>query len=458
MSSPPAAQRSPASAPHEKLARQIGLFDATMLVMGGIVGAGIFMNPYVVAQRVHTPVLILGAWIAGGLIALVGAFIWAELASRMPHVGGQYAYLREAYHPAIGFLYGWALLLVTQTGGMAAVTVTFARYFRELTNVQISERVVAVVTLAVLTIVNCLGVKLGSRVQSALMVLKIGAIAGLIAAGVWAIRAPHPVLRPVLNQPMSFSLLTVFGAAMVPVLFAYGGWQTTNFVAAEIKDPRRNLSRALLIGVAGVITMYVGVALVCVRALGATGLADTPAPATAVMRLAFGGPGAAFIALGITISTLGFLSQSILTAPRVYFAMAEDGIFFRSIARVNERTRVPVLAIVLQSVWTAVLVLSGRYEQILNYVVSMDWIFFGLAATCVFVFRRRGEGEGPNVYRVPGHPFTTALFVLVSWLMVANTVYKYPKESLVGMGILLLGVPAYVFWRNKGRSNDLFPH
>ncbi len=443
----PAAQRRPAPAPHDKLARQIGLFDATMLVMGGIVGAGIFMNPYVVAQRVHTPVLILGAWVAGGLIALLGAFIWAELASRMPHVGGQYAYLRDAYHPAVGFLYGWALLLVTQTGGMAAVTVTFARYFRELTNVQAPERVVAIITLAGLTIINCLGVKLGSRVQSALMVLKIGAIAGLIAAGLWTIRAPHPLLKPVLEQPVSFNLLTVFGAAMVPVLFAYGGWQTTNFVAGEIKDPRRNLSRALLIGVAGVIAMYVGVALVCVRALGSDVLANTPAPATAVMRLAFGGNGATFIALGITISTLGFLSQSILTAPRVYFAMAEDGIFFRSIARVSDRTRVPIAAIIVQSVWTAVLVASGRYEQILNYVVSMDWLFFGLTATCVFVFRRRHAGEGQDLYRIPGHPFTTAMFVLVAWFMVVNTILKYPGDSLKGMAILLLGLPAFAFWQ-----------
>ncbi len=425
-----------------------------MLVMGGIVGAGIFMNPYVVAQRVHTPMLILGAWVAGGLIALLGAFIWAELASRLPHVGGQYAYLRDAYHPAVGFLYGWALLLVTQTGGMAAVTVTFARYFRELTQAQLSERWLAVITLAALTVINCLGVKFGSRVQSALMVLKIGAIAGLVIAGLWAIGAPHSVLQPALDRAPSVGLLTAFGAAMVPVLFAFGGWQTTNFVAGEIKDPRRNLSRALLIGVLGVIAMYVGVALVCVRALGAAGLASTPAPATAVMQLAFGERGATFIALGITISTLGFLSQSILTAPRVYFAMAEDGIFFRGIAQVSARTRVPVFAIIVQSVWTAVVVASGTYEQILNYVVSMDWVFFGLTATCIFVFRRRAIGDAGPGYRVPGHPFTTALFVLISWFIVANTIYTYPANSLTGMGILLLGLPAFAFWqwRRKQRT------
>jgi APA family basic amino acid/polyamine antiporter len=440
-----------------QLTRQVGLFDATMVVMGGIVGAGIFMNPYVVAQQVHTPVLILGAWIVGGLMAIVGAFIYAELAGRMPAVGGQYAYLREAYHPALGFLYGWVLLLVIQTGGMAAVTVTFARYFLEITGWNISERAVAVVSLAILTVINCLGVKLGSRVQSALMVMKIAAIAGLVAAGLFFIPSPHPVLQPVLDQPPSLGLLSSFGAAMIPVLFAYGGWQTANFIAGEIKEPRVNLPRALVMGVAGVIVLYVTVNLVCVRALGPETLSQTTVPASAVMRIALGQRGAMLIAFGIAISTLGFLSQSILTAPRVYFAMAEHGVFFRSVAQVNSRTRVPVIAIVLQSVWVVVVALSGRYEQILNYVVSMDFFFFGLTATCIFVFRRREIGStshNQQGFRVPGHPWTTGAFVLISWLVVANTIYKYPENSLLGMLILFLGLPVYAFWHRRQRLED----
>jgi len=440
-----------------KLTRQVGLFDATMVVMGGIVGAGIFINPYVVAQQVHTSVLILGAWFVGGLMAILGAFIYAELADRMPAVGGQYAYLREAYHPALGFLYGWVLLLVIQTGGMAAVTVTFARYFLELTGLQISERIIAIVSLAILTLINCLGVKLGSRVQSGLMVLKIAAISGLVVAGLLLIPSPHPVLHPITDQPLSFGLLSSFGAAMIPVLFAYGGWQTANFIAGEIKDPRKNLPRALLIGVAGVIALYVTVNLVCVRALGPQTLSNTTVPATAVMRLALGERGAMLIAAGIAISTLGFLSQSILTAPRVYFAMAEHGVFFRSVATVNARTRVPVVAIVLQSVWVVVVTLSGRYEQILNYVVSMDFIFFGLTATCIFIFRHRERNQPldrPPGFRVPGHPWTTATFILISWLVVANTIYKYPANSLLGMLILFLGLPVYAFWHRRQRLEN----
>jgi APA family basic amino acid/polyamine antiporter len=362
----------------------------------------------------------------------------------------------------LGFLYGWVLLLVIQTGGMAAVTITFARYFLELTGLQASEGMVAVCTLAALTVVNCLGVKLGTRVQSALMVLKIAAIAVLIVAGLWLTRNPYPVMHPVLDRAPSLSLLSAFGAAMVPVLFAYGGWQTANFVSGEIKDPQRNLARALLIGVAGVIVLYVGVNLVCVRTLGPLGLANTTVPATAVMRLAWNEGGARFVALGITISTLGFLSQSILTAPRVYFAMAEDRLFFRSVAFVSPRTRVPVVAIVLQSAWAAVIAISGTYEQILNYVVSMDFLFFGLTASCIFIFRRRERTRAvasslaypqPG-YRVPGHPVTTTMFVLACWTVVANTIYKYPANSLLGIFLLLLGLPVYGLWRWGQRSGQ----
>jgi APA family basic amino acid/polyamine antiporter len=255
-------------------------------------------------------------------------------------------------------------------------------------------------------------------------------------------------LRPVLGEPPSWRLLSMFGAAMIPVLFAYGGWQTANFVGGEIKDARRNLPRGLLLGVAGVIALYVGVSWVCVRALGAATLAETHTPASAVMRIALGDTGVKLIAVGISISTLGFLSQSILTAPRVYFAMAEDGLFFRAVARVHPRSRVPVAAIILQSVWTMVIAASGRYEQILNYVVSMDFIFFGLTATCIFVFRGRDakpSEESPE-YRVPGHPVTTALFIAACWLVVANTIYRYPWNSLIGIGILAAGVPVYFIW------------
>ena len=442
------------------LARQLGLFDATMLVMGGIVGAGIFINPYVVARQVHTPALILGAWLLGGLIALAGAFIYAELAARLPHVGGQYAYLREAYHPAVAFLYGWALLLVVQTGGMAAVAVTFARYLLELTRAPVPDWVVATLALAALTAINCLGVRAGSALQSALMVMKIAVIAAVVACGALLAGGPPAATRGVLDRPVSLDLVTSIGAAMVPVLFAYGGWQTANFVADEVREPRKNLPRGLLIGVVAVAILYLAINLVYVRALGAEGLARATTPASAVMRVALGERGAALIAVGIALSTFGFLSQSILTAPRIYFAMARDGLFFKSVAWLDPRSRVPVVAIVLQGAWAMVIALSGRYEQILNYVVSMDFLFFGLTATCLFVFRRREArpsqdrkpGAQPARYLMPGHPVTTALFIAACWLVVANTLYKYPGNSAVGMAILLAGIPVYFLWGRRQRQ------
>jgi len=433
-----------------------------MIVMGGIVGSGIFINPAVVARQVHTPFLILGAWAIGGLIALAGAFIYAELAVRMPEVGGQYAYLREAYHPAVAFLYGWVLLLVIQTGGMAAVAVTFAAYFAELAPFPVSPRGVAVVVLVGLAIVNCLGVRTGSRVQSALMVLKIVAISALIGAGAWFLGrgGSAPALPPVpMSAPGAGALLRAMGVAMVPVLFAFGGWQTSSFVAEEIREPRRNLPRALVLGVVGVIALYLGVNYVCVAVLGPRGLAASATPASAVMALAFGRVGSRWLSLGIAISALGFLSQSILTAPRVYYAMARDGLFFRAVGWIDPGRGVPTVAILLQAAAATVIALSGRYDQILSYVVSMDFLFFGLTATCLFVFRRRerargtaapAEGEA-SFARVPGHPVTTVLFVAASWLVVGNTIVKYPANTAVGMGILAAGVPVYLVWSRSRR-------
>ena len=437
-----------ASAGKLSLARQLGLFDATMLVMGGIVGSGIFINPYVVAQQVHTPALILAAWIFGGVVGVGGAFIWAELAATLPEVGGQYAYLREAYHPAVAFLYGWVLLLVIQTGGMAAVSITFARYFVDLSGLRTRDWVIATAALAVLTLINCFGVKTGGRTQSALMVMKIVTVSALVIAGL-ALTGGHVNRITVVEREWS---LTSFGAAMVPVLFAYGGWQTANFLAGEVKEPEKNLPRGLLLGVLGVVVLYIGVNWVCLRSLGPQALAATTTPASAVMRMALGQRGAMFIGAAIAISTLGFLSQSILTAPRVYFAMAEDGLFFRAIAWLDPRTRVPVVAIVLQSAWTIVIALSGRYEQILNYVISMDFLFFGLTATTLFVFRRRaarGEMYASQAYRMPGHPVSTALFAAICWWIVANTVYRYPQNSLIGFVLLLAGIPVYWFWSRR---------
>ena len=430
-----------------RLVRRLGLFDATMLVMGGIIGSGIFVNPAEVARHVATPTLIVGVWLIGGAIAIMGAFVYAELAARRPEVGGQYAYLRDAWGPMPAFLYGWSLLLVIQSGGMAAVAITFARYFHDLTQIPIPDGVVAAAALAALTAINCLGVRAGSNVQSALMLLKILAIIGIVLCGL-ALAGAFPDPGPA--RTTERGMIGAIGAALTPVMFAYGGWQTSSFVAGEMRDPRRDLARGVLFGVIGVVTLYAAVAFTCVYVLGPAGLADTRTPASAVMRMALGETGVTLIALGIAISALGFMSQGMLTTPRVYFAMAEDRLFFPAVAKVSAKTHAPVVAILLQGAAAIVIALTGSYGQILSYVVSVDFIWFGLTGAALFVFRRR-DAAGTAWFQAPGHPVTTALFVIACAIIVVATVYNEPANSAVGFLILAAGVPAFLYWqRRKG--------
>jgi APA family basic amino acid/polyamine antiporter len=434
--------------------RQLGLFDATMIVMGGIVGAGIFANPSEVAHRVHTPFLILGVWILGGVFAMCGAFIWAELATRLPAAeGGQYVYLREAYHPAVAFVYGWGLLLVTQTGGMAAVAVIFASYFRALTGVVWNDSVIAAVVLLGLTGINCLGARAGSNVQSLFMLLRIAAIAGLVAFG-FALGGGSLKSEPVLAPPFSLGVLASIGSAMVPIAFAYGGWQTATFVAGEMRDARRDLSRGLLMGVASVVALYLAVNFVCLRVLGPAGLDATTTPASDVMRAALGTRGAQWIAAGIAISTLGFLSQSMLTGPRVYYAMARDGVFFASVGKLSQRSRAPVVAIIVQGLAAIVIACSGTYGQILNFEVTVDFIFFAMTAASLFILRRRQIGSDTVTYRVPGHPFTTTLFVLSCVGIVGSAIVASPPNSAIALGIMLAALPVYYCWSKFRRADS----
>jgi APA family basic amino acid/polyamine antiporter len=433
------------------LLRRLGTFDAALIVMGGIIGSGIFRNPSVVAQRVHAPGLIMLVWVIGGVVALLGAFVFAELAARRPADGGLYAYMRDAYHPVVAFMYGWTLLIVSQSGGMAAAAVTFAGYFAPLTGLHVDAKVLTIVVLGVLTIVNCLGVRSGSNVQNAFMILKIGAIAALIGFGLFA----HPAASasmPAIEPSTGFNLLTAMGVAMIPVLFAYSGWQTSSFMTGELKDPAKALPLGMLYGVGGVVVLYLFVNFVCLHVLGPQGLMNTDTPASDVMRIALGPVGQRIIALAVALSTLGFLSNQILVSPRVYHAMAEDGLFFRQIGWVHPVTRVPVIAIALQGAFAIVIALSGKYDQILNYVTSVDYVFFGLSALALFIFRKRDAADGSDSavgFKVPGHPITTALFLVVAWSVVLDTFAKYPTNSAWGLGILLIAVPIYFLWLNK---------
>ncbi len=438
----------------EGLRVAIGLPSAVILVVGGVVGVGIFVNPAVVARSLRSPELALAAWVLGGLIAMLGALVYAELAARLPGTGGEYVYLRETYGPLAGFLFGWTTLLVVHAGGLAAVAIVFARNLDVLAGGVLPERAVVVAVLGALAAINCLGVKAGNGAQGILGALKVVAIAALIVAGLAL--TPHPGW---LNAPAEATgappnVLKAFGAAMIPVVFSYGGWQTANYVAGEMKDARRNLGRALVLGVTAVIVLYLLVNIACVRVLGIAALGRTLTPASDVLEVAWGPLGAKLAAGAIALSALAFLSQGMLTGPRVTFAMARDGLFFRQVGAVAEGNRAPVVAIVLLAAWTGVLALSGSYEQILSYVTSMNFLFFGLSASCLFVLRAKEKHDVSFVapgFRTPLHPWTTGLFVLACVLVVAVSLWTFPINSLVGYGILLLGVPPYLYWRSRPR-------
>ena len=424
-----------------------------MVVIGGIVGAGIFVTPYIVAQRLDTPLLVLGAWVAGGAIALAGAFSYAELGALYPKAGGQYVYLRDGLHPLAGFLYGWALLLVIESGAIAAVGITFATYALHLVHGPDGARIpVAIASIAVLSVVNYLGVKPGSRVLNVLVILKVAALAILVSAAFFA--GGHPTWWHEARVPVAStgSTIVAFGAAMVPILFTYGGWQSANYVGEEIVDAKRNLPIALVAGTIAVVIIYLTVNVVFLRAMGLTGLAATQTPAADAARRMFGAWGDVFMSAAIAISTFGFLDLSILAPTRVYYAMAADRLFVPALARLHPRFATPGLAIVVQSAWSCVLALTGSYEQLANYVVFADWIFFGSTVLTLLTFRRKVPlaSRPPDAFRAPGYPVVQVLFVVIAAAVVASTIGAAPAASAKGALLLALGVPVY-FWYARSR-------
>ncbi|MBI2073933.1 MAG: amino acid permease [Gemmatimonadetes bacterium] len=455
-------------------AQRLSVFDATMLVMGGIIGAGIFLNPAVVAQRVSQPALVLGVWVLGGAVALAGAWCFAELGARKPLAGGGYVYLRDAFGPLPAFLYGWTELLVINSGGIAAVSVTFATYTISLAGLSTTATApLAMGAIAVLSTINYLGIKPGSVTQNILTILKLLALAALIVAGLWfassaASAAPAaPAASPAAAAPAASA--ASIGAALIPVLFAYGGWQSTNFVAAELKDARRDLPRAIILGVVGVVLVYLLANLAYLKVLGVAGLAASTAPASDVMRAALGPAGATVIALGIAASTFGFLNLAILAAPRVYQTMAADGVFFGRAADLHPRFRAPAAALVIQAGWAILLVATRTYGQLLDYVVFGDWIFFGLVGATLFYYRRAGgaaeaagggrDQAGSPEYRMPFYPAVPIFFVLAAMFAVVSTVWSNPRNAALGIVLIGSGIPAFFLWRgarlNTGRPRDV---
>jgi len=428
-----------------QLLQRLKTFDLTLIVIGVIVGSGIFRTPAVVAQRAHFPALILACWLGGGLIALVGAFVFAELAARRPLGGGLYGYLRDAYHPLVGFLFGWTLLLISGSGGNAAAAVLFAGYVAPLTGLPLDPRVVAVLTLAVIAGINLLGVRQGGNWQNLIVILKVTALGLLIVACLTL--HPHGTAHhalPAFQRPGG--LIAAIGVAMLPVLFTYSGFQYAGCLTAETMHPERTIPRALVVGIGVVIAIYFLATAAYLRTLGASGLAATATPAADAMHAVIGNLGSRFVAVAIALSTLGALSTCMLAYPRIYYHMAADGLFFKRVAWISAR-HVPVIAILLHALVTSVIAVSGTYEQIVNWVVAPQWLFIFLAAGAVFVLRRRDGPYSRPAISVPGHPLTTALFIAVLLAIFAAELSIYPRDTLYGICVEIAGVATYYAWR-----------
>ena len=447
--------------PEATYSRRIGLFSGTMLVVGGIIGSGIFLNPSIVARRTGSARLTIGTWSLGAVIALLGAFIFAELGRRRPKVGGGYAYLREAFGPLPAFLYGWSLLLAIATGAIAAVAVTFATYAVRIAGMAESATIpLALGAVVVLSLVNIIGVAPGAATQNVFTLLKLAAIAALLIAAVAMPPAvnptfPVPIASLSLSPPTTFAaMLLAVSTALVPVLFSYGGWQQTNFVAEEMRDAERTLPRALVLGVLIVVAVYLASNIAYMRALGLEGLAQSTAPAADMMSRVAGEGGRRLIAAGIAASTFGFLNLVILVSPRVYQAMARDGLFFRSFATLHPRFRTPVTAIVFQALVAGALILTGSYGQLLDWVVFADWIFFGTTALTLVVFRRRDARAGgvDSGYRAPFYPLSVALFVLAALYVVFGSIASNPGNAVRGVLLLAAGVPVFMFWSRRATA------
>ena len=426
--------------------RALSVWDASMVVVGGVIGSGIFLTPAAIAQQTSSATEQLIAWAIGGVIALTGALCYAELGARRPTAGGGYVYLREAFGLIIAFVYGWNLLVVNHSGAIAAVATVFVEYAGAAFGVTIADpRPFAVGTIVFLTGINWFGIRAGSLTQNILTVLKLLAISVLIVVGLSARGAPAPVAPPTATSP--FALI----GALMPVLFSYGGWYYVNDIAGEIRDPQRNLPRSLIFGMLLVAACYLLANASYLAVLGHDGLAASKAPAADLMRHVLGEPGARLIAAGIAISTLGFCNISVIGAARVFQVMGADGVFFRAAGRLHPRWHSPNVALVLLAFWSCALALTGTFNQLLNYSTVGDWLGMAAVIATLFWYHRHQSAE-PVSFRVPLFPLLPLAFLIVVLWIVTATVIDHPADAGMGVLITLAGLPVYFFWSRARRA------
>jgi APA family basic amino acid/polyamine antiporter len=472
-----------ASEPAE-LRRELGLWSAVAIVVGTVIGSGIFLVPKTMVQRVGSPDMVFAVWIAAGVLSLAGALTYAELASAMSEAGGEYVYLRRAYGPFFGFLYGWTQMWVAKSGSIATLATAFFYYLANFypslegtlfvlplpigPNWQPLEirtgQLLAMAVILGLACVNYAGVKIGGGVQVVVTVIKVACIVGIIGVGLTAGAGSWDNFSTsVSGAAGTTGFFSAFFGAMVAALWAYDGWNNVTMVASEIKSPQRNLPLALTLGTLAVVVLYLATNVAYFLLLSASEVASSDRVAAAMMRKALGEGGAAAVSVAAMISIFAALNGSILAGSRVPYAMARDGLFFRKVGFVHQRFHTPSVSILAMSAWSALLVLSGRYEQLFTYVIFASWILYGMAAFSVIVLRWKEPGlERP--YRTWGYPVVPVLFVMVALCLLGNTLVESPRESILGLGLIFAGLPFYFYWKaalerdGRGRLRDSGSH
>ena len=446
-----------------ELRRDLGPWAAASIVVGTVIGSGIFLVPKTMIANVGTVPAVFAVWVVGGLLSLAGALSYGELAAAIPEAGGEYAFLREAYGPLWGFIYSWTQMWVAKSGSIATLATGFFLYltnfFEPLKEIFVTiplpigpkggpleiqyGQIFAIVLILALGWLNYFGVKIGGNVQVVVTIVKVTMIAGVILVGLLFGKAHAPDVGPV--APLTFS---GFIAALVAALWAYDGWNNVSMVSSEVKDPQKNLPRALIGGTLIVIGIYLAANWAYFLVLAPSEVAGATRVAAEMMSKIAGAPGAAIVSIGAMISIFAALNGSILSGARVPYAAARDGLFFASVARIHPEHRTPSVSIVVLSLWSCLLVLSGKYDDLFNLVIFASWILYGMTAASVLVLRRK-RPDLHRPYRTLGYPFVPVLFIIGSCILLVSTAIHSWRESAMGIGLIVLGLPFYARWKKR---------
>jgi len=455
------------------LARRLTLTNAIMVVIGSVIGSGIFLTPQNVAAAVGIPGIMIGVWILTGLLTLAGALTNAEVASIIPEAGGQYVFFRVTFGQLTAFLYGWTTFIVYQTGSIAAIAVAFAKYFGYFVDLphfspaleawklplvgniyplkDFGVTMVAILAVTVVTSINYFGVQFGGLIQNVFTFLKVIAIGSIILLAFTVGHGNAANFFPLWGMPPSNTLLAAVGVAMIATLWSYDGWNSLTYLAGEVKDPQKNIPRALILGTVAIIIIYVLTNMAYLYILPIERIATSKLVAADVMNTIFPALGGAIISAMVMISTFGTVNATSMTTARVFYAMSKDKMFFKSMGQVHPKFRTPAKSLVIQGVWASILCLTGTYDQIFTYVIFAGWIFYALGAAAVFILRKK-QPNTERPYKVPFYPWIPITFIIVATWFVMNTIVEQPNESLVGTLLLAAGIPFYLYWQKQMKN------